>query len=212
MKKLVVLCLGILLTFAAAAQARTADVEYLKINRQAIVTEMPFAEKTVRKTIEDKMTKLGYKGKDTKTYTMYSGVKLAELGPDAYDLYFMVDRKSRKEKEIAVVTMLVSKGLDAFVTESTDATVMSNAKTFVNNLVPNVVAYDLELQIVDQEDVVKKNEKKGVNLVDDAAGLQKDKIKLEKKIDDNIKDQATQKTEIEKQKLILETLRGKRKL
>jgi hypothetical protein len=142
---------------------------------------------------------------------MYSGVKLAELGPDAYDLYFMVDRKSRKEKEIAVVTMLVSKGLDAFVTESTDATVMSNAKTFVNNLMPNVVAYDLELQIVDQEDVVKKNEKKGINLVDDAAGLQKDKIKLEKKIDDNIKDQASQKAEIEKQKLILETLRGKRK-
>ena len=186
MKKLVVLCFGIMLTFGAAAQARTADVEYLKINRQAIVTEMPFAEKTVRKTIEDKMAKLGYKGKDTKSYTMYSGVKLAELGPDAYDLYFMVDRKSRKEKEIAVITMLVSKGLDAFVTETTDATLMSNAKTFVNNLAPNVVAYDLELQIVDQEDVVKKNEKKGINLLDDATGLQKDKIKIEKKIADNI--------------------------
>jgi hypothetical protein len=38
------------------------------------------------------------------------------LGSEAYDLYFSVDRKSKKGKDISNVTLMISKGFDSFVT------------------------------------------------------------------------------------------------
>jgi hypothetical protein len=193
------------------AQATTATVAYQKINRQAVVNEMPFPEKTVRNAVDNKMQQMGYKGKDVKGYTVYQGVRLTELGPDSYDLYFMADRKSRKEKENTVLTMLVSRGYDNFVSDSADATLINNAKTYLNNIRETIAAYDLEQQIIAQEDAVKKADKKYNGLVDDGQSLEKKKKNIEKDIEDNKKDQENQKSEIEKQKQILETLRGKRK-
>jgi hypothetical protein len=69
----------------------------------------------------------------------------------------------------------------------------------------------LELQIDAQEDVIKKNEKKVVNLADDASSLQKKKKKLDDEIAQNAIDQTNQKAETERQKQILETLKAKRK-
>ena len=74
-----------------------------------------------------------------------------------------------------------------------------------------IAAYDLEQQIVAQEDAVKKANKKYNNLVDDAASLEKKRKNIEKDIDDNKKAQTNQQTEIEKQKQKLDTLRSKRK-
>jgi hypothetical protein len=195
----------------ALAQSRTATVEYQKVNRQAVVAEIPFPEKTIRDAIDNKMEQMGYKGKDSKGFTVYKGVRMPELGNDSYDLYFMADRKSRKEKENSTLTLLISKGFDAFVSDSADARVISNAKNYLDTIKNMIAAYDLEQQIVAQEDAVKKANKKYSNLVDDGASLEKKKKNIEKDIEDNKKDQSNQQAEIEKQKQILETLRGKRK-
>lgn len=211
MKKIVTIVIAVISFFASVAQSRTEPVEYQKLSRQAAVIEYPFSAKTTQAAIEDKFTKMGYKGKDTKGFTVFKGVRIAELGNDMYDLYFMVDKKSRKDKDNSKITLLVSKGLEQFVSDTLDANVFNNSKTYLNNLGPAIVAYDLELQIKDQQETVQKNEKKAANLVDDAAGLQKDKIKLEKKIADNEQDQAKQKAEVETQKQILNTLLSKRK-
>ncbi len=211
MKQLIVFAVTVIFTAAAYAQSTTATVAYQKINRQAVVNEMPFSEKTVRNAVDDKMQKLGYKGKDVKGYTVYQGVRLPELGPDSYDLYFMADRKSRKEKESASLTMLISKGYDNFVADSTDAALIENAKTYLNNTREMIAAYDLEQQIIAQEDAVKKADKKFNGLVDDGESLEKKRRNIEKDIEDNKKNQENQKTEIEKQKQILDNLRTKRK-
>ena len=102
MKKLVFMVAGITLSIAAIAQSRTTMVEYSKINRQAVINEIPFPEKTVRNAIDNKMEQSGYKGKESKGYNVYKGVRLAGMGTEALDLYFMVDRKSKKEKDIAM--------------------------------------------------------------------------------------------------------------
>jgi hypothetical protein len=196
---------------ASIAQSRTETVKYQKIDRQAVVNEIPFAEKTVRDAIDNKMGQLGYKGKESKGFIVYKGVKLAELGKDAYDLYFMADKKSRKDKENAILTLMISKGFDTFAADSTDAPLMSNAKEYLNNIKAMISAYDLDQQIIAQEDAVKKVDKKYNNLVDDGQSLEKKKKSIEKDIEDNKKDQASQQTELEKQRQILETLRGKRK-
>jgi len=209
MKYLPALFFSLVLSAATTAQSRINSVEYQKINRDAIVNELPFPESVTGKAIQDTLEKLGYKGKDSKGFTVYKGVKLPALGNDTYDLYFSVDRKSKKEKELSVVTMMISKGFDEFITEKTDGDIMRNAKTFLDNLRNTVASYDLSQQVLEQEDVLKKNEKKSAGLISDAEDLQKKKKKLESEIEQNIKDQENQQKELEKQKQILHTLKGR---
>jgi len=78
------------------------------------------------------------------------------------------------------------------------------AKSFLNNLLPDIEAANLELQIKAQEEVVAKAEKK-------LKGLQDDKIELEKKLAENIKSQDDTIKDIDGQKQSLENLRDKRK-
>jgi hypothetical protein len=210
-KQIWALALACVASFQLMAQARYTSAEYQKAMRPAVATEIPFAEKTVADAIENKMGKMGYKGKGTKGYTLYSGVKMAELGPESYDLYYMVDRVSRKDKGNSTVTLLISKGFDNFVSDSADAALIGNAKNYLNGLRDMVAAYDLELQITEQEELIKKADKKYNGLVDDGADLQKKKRKIEDQITENTAAQAAQKAETEKQRQILEMLRGKRK-
>ncbi|MBS1510142.1 MAG: hypothetical protein JST86_04830 [Bacteroidetes bacterium] len=211
MKFTYTLFLLLALSAGAFAQSRTATVEYQKINRQAVVADIPFPEKTVRDAIDNKMEQMGYKGKENKGFVVYKGVHLPDLGSDSYDLYFSADKVSRKDKDNSTLTLMISKGFDAFVSDSSDSRVISNAKNYLDSIKNMIAAYDLELQITSQEDVVKKANKKYDNLVDDGNSLEKKRKNIEKDIADNKKDQASQQTEIEKQKQILETLRGKRK-
>jgi hypothetical protein len=212
MKHILTFIVSLVFCTAALAQSRTETVSYLKINRQAVVNEIPFAEKTVRDAIDSKMQQLGYKGKDSKGFTVYKGVKIAELGNESYDLYFMADKKSRKDKDNSVLTLMISKGFEVFAADSTDAALMSNAKEYLNNIKTMIAAYDLDQQIIAQEDAVKKADKKYNNLIDDGQSLEKKRKNIEKDIEDNKKDQAAQQAELDKQKQILETLRGKRKI
>ncbi|MEP7256115.1 MAG: hypothetical protein ABI666_10070 [Ferruginibacter sp.] len=207
MKKLIGFILGLVLYTTANAQSRMSKVEYQKTDREAITNEIPFPEDMIVKAIEDTLEKLGYKGKESKGFTVYKGVKLSALGSEAYDLYFTVDRKSKKEKDISQVTLMISKGFDSFVTEKSDPGLVKNAKNYLDSLRNTIAVYDLEQQIAGQEEVVKKNEKKASGLIEDADDLQKKKKKLEKEIENNIKEQADQQKELEKQKQILSTLK-----
>lgn len=210
MKKIFLSAIVVLLYIGAFAQARTVTTEYQKNMQPGVETEVPFPEKTVMKSIIDKMEKLGYKGKEIKGYTVFKGVRLQELGPDSYDLYFKTDKKA-KQKDATIVTMLVSSGYEKFLGEADNGDLIENAKSFLNKQTATSEAYDLEMQIKDQEEITKKAEKKLANLVEDGEDLQKKKAKLEKDIEENIKKQADQKAEIEKQQQIFETLKGKRK-
>jgi hypothetical protein len=212
MKKLIYTLIAILLfNITVSSQSRYVFIDFKDGQRPAIVNEFSYPESTVSKAIRDKMEKSGFKGKDTKGYTMYKNVSLPELGSGTYDVYFKVDRKSKKEKDMSEVTMLVSRGNEVYITEADDAQTINNAKAYLDNLIPNVQAFDLEQQITAQQDAVNKAEKKYKNLLDDADDLQKKKRKIEQQIEDNYKDQKNQQSEIEKQKQIFENLKAKRK-
>lgn len=211
MKQCFLFCLFTAILFSATAQSRISTVEYQKVKRDALVNELPFPEKLVSNAIKDTLEKLGYKGKESKGFVVYKAVKLEALGSKEHDLYFSVDAKGRKEKNISVVTLMISKGFDDFATESGDKDLVADARDYLNNLREIVAVYDLEQQITEQDTEVKRHEKRSANLTEEAENLQKEKKKLEKKIEDNLKEQENQVKETEKQKLMLETLRGKRK-
>lgn len=211
MKKITLLTCLFACMQCCVAQSRNTKVEYQKENRLAIENDVPFSAKTVEKALEDTLTKLGYKSTSSKGFTVYKGVRLPELGSESYDLYFMVDKKSRKDKENSTVTLMISKGFESFVTESADGKLIDRAKEYMDSLRNMVAIYELEEQIEGQEAEVKNNEKKSTNLVDEGKSLEKKKRKLEDDISDNIKAQEDQVKELEKQKQILEVMKSKRK-
>ncbi len=189
------------------AQSRYVFIKFKDDQRPSVAGDFSFPEKTVAKAIDDKMEKLGYKGKESKGFIVYKGVSLSELGSQPLDMYFKVDGK----RENTTVNLMLSKGNEIFVTELDDASIVNNAKSFMDSLAPSIEAYDLEQQIANQENDLKKAEKKYQKLVNDAEDLQKNKTKIESKIEENIKDQKNQQAEIEKQRQIFETLKSKRK-
>ena len=195
----------------AVAQARTVTAEYQKIKQPAVEIEVPFPEKTVEKSFIDYFERLGYKGKEMKGYYTFKEVRLPKIGPGIYDLYFKTERKSRQEKDHTILTILLSGGSEIFLSEAVDSTAINNAKQFLNEQQNNVASYDLELQIAAQDEIVTKEDKRLTNLTQDSVGLAKKKDKIESDIKENIKKKAAQKAALEKQQLIFETLKGKRK-
>jgi hypothetical protein len=207
MKKFYTIILACLCS-TAFAQTRVTTTDYQKISRSALVNEIPFSAKLVEDAIDDALAKKGYKGNSAKGFTVYKGARL--ISDEAYDIYFMVEKKSKKDKDNSVVTMMVSKGFDEFLTEKNDGPVLEKARHFLDSLRNTVARYDLEQQIIVQEDEVKSADKKHVSLQDESKDLEKKKRKLEEQISDNINNLENQLKEIEKQKQILETLKARR--
>lgn len=133
------------------------------------------------------------------------------MGPGIYDIYFKADRKSRREKDNTILTFLLSNGYEKFLSGAENDSVISNAKQFLNEQQNNVTAFDLEMQISAQDEITKKEDKKLANLSADGVDLVKKKERIESDIQENIKKKAAQKAEVEKQMLIFETLKNKRK-
>lgn len=211
MKKIIsVLLISCAVKFSVA-QSYYTMVQYNKKDVPAVVCEMPFEESSTKDAIDKYFEKLGYKGKKTKDFLMYSGMIIPAIDSLPHDVYVMVDRKSRQEKNISVVTFLIGNGFDSFADDVNAPNIISNTKIYIANLREVVAAYDLELQIAAQEDLVKKNEKKMTNLTEDLSSLQKKKKKIEEEIIQNGIDQNAQKTETARQKQILENLKAKRK-
>ncbi|HEX2683639.1 MAG TPA: hypothetical protein VHL77_06890 [Ferruginibacter sp.] len=189
---------------SALAQPETVTVSYQKVDRQAVSYELPFPERTIMDAIDAKMQQLGYKGKDSKGFTVYRSVSLPELGNGEYDLYFMAERQSKRNKDNSTVTLMISKGGDNFATSNDDGGLFTKAKKYLGDLVLMVTAYDLEVQ-------VKEADKKYKELVSEGESLEKKRKSIEKDIDDNKKSQENQLAEMEKQKQKLEALKGDRK-
>lgn len=214
MKKLFVLFISLLAAgiMYAQPQATEGTAEFQKTQQPAAIIELPYTENVVEKAIADYMSKKGSKGNDSKGFKTFRGYKLRDSQDYTSDLYFKIDRKSRKEKDLTVVSLIVGKnGEDVKARLAPDNSSIDGAKDLLNDMVASIDAYNLELQIQDQDDAVKKAQKKFDGLADDQKDYEKKIKNLQDKLEQNKKDQDKQQDEVKKQKDILETLRGKRK-
>ena len=212
--------IGIVLLFSVAAfsQAYEGNVEYNKKKQQAIQIDFSYSQEAVENAIVQKIEKMGYKAKaekgmfnKDKGFIVFKNAFVTDISDNSMDYIIKVDRKSRKEKDETTLYLIMNKGDVNALTEM-DAMAVGKAKSFLNNLLPEIEEADLELQIKAQDETVVKAEKKYKNLQDDQQSLEK-KIKgLQSDLEKNIKDQENQQKEIENQKTALELLRGKRKV
>lgn len=204
-------------SFVTKAQAYEDKIEYNKEKQACIVMEYDYPPLAVENAIVAKMNKLGYKGKEEKGmfnkdkgFRVYKDVMIGDISPSRYNYIVNVDRKSRKETDDAVLYLIIMKE-DVNALSRLNTEELGNAKSFLFDLLPDIEAENLELQITAQEDVVVKAEKKLKTLRDDKDDMEKRVKKLQDDIKQNEKDQEKQTSEIENQRKALDALKSKRK-
>jgi len=199
--------------WAQGQEIAEGKVDHHRKDQPALIIELPYPPDVVEDAIKDYLNKKGSKNTSSRGYQLFKDTKISELDTEGNDLYFKVERKSRKEKDVSVVYFYVTKPNENLkaTTASAEMHNTHSARSFLAAMLPAVEAHNLEVEISGQEGAVKKAEKKYDRLTEDGQDMEKRLKQLQEDIENNKKEQEKQKQEIEKQKNILETMRNKRK-
>jgi hypothetical protein len=212
MKKTILFFSILLVSLLSYGQAQEGTVEYQKRLQPAAVIELPYPPSVVDAAMNDYLSKKGKSRKDNvKGFSTFRNTDPVQSDSINADLYFKTERKSRKEKEVTVISLLVMPAEEQNNTSNLHYLKMDDAKNYLNELASSISAYNLEQTIKDQNDAVIKAETKYKNLVSDGNDLENKRTAIEKKIADNKNDQQQQLKEIENQKQKLSQWVGQRK-
>ena len=95
-------------TFAQTPMNSTA--EYNGQKYPCYITEYNLPPDDTKNVIVEKLRAEGYNADKSKGYLVYRNVKIQALdSSEAQDVFFQIDRKSRKEKDKSLVTMITAK-------------------------------------------------------------------------------------------------------
>jgi hypothetical protein len=201
MKKTILFFSILLISLLSYGQAQEGTVEYQKRLQPAAVIELPYPPSVVDAAMNDYLSKKGRsRSNDIKGFSTFRNTQPVPADTVNADLYFKTERKSRKEKEVTVVSLLVMPTEGQANMANLHFLDMNDAKNYLNDLASAIDAYNLELTIKDQNEAVIKAETKYKNLVTDGDDLEKKRNAIDKKITDNKNDQQQQLKEIENQK------------
>ena len=212
MKKVICFLSMSLAAITMFGQAQSGSVVHQKVQHDAAVIELPYAPDMVNAALNDYLSKKGKsKVDDLKGFTTYRNTQPLASDSVNADLYFKVERKSRKEKESTVVSLLLQSPVGNNATAKVHHLDMEEAKTYLNELMPAFVAYDLELSIKDQNKSLIDAESKLKGMQQDNEEL-RNKIKgLEKDLEHNGQKQQAQTAAINDQNQKLAELVAQRK-
>ena len=192
--------------------ATEGKVEHTKGDKVAATIELPYPVEEVEESIAEHFSKRGGKGDNSKGFIIFRNMKLSDKDAELNDLHFKVERKSRKEKDISVVYLLVGRPSENVgVRSANDRHKIEEAKAFLNQLTPSVEAHHLDVQIGVQEGTLTKALKKQQNLADDNKDLQEKIKSLQTKLDQNRSDSAKQADEVIRQQGTLEAMKARKK-
>jgi len=211
MRKLILLTIFLSISFFLKAQAHEGSVQYNKGKQACIVMEYNYPPEAVENAMRAKLLKLGYGGKEEKGmfnkdkgFRVYKETTVGEISPNKYDYAINIERKSHKEADETIVSLVIFKD-DANALSKLSSDELEKVKSFLNNLLPEVEASNLEILIGAQILSLEKADKK-------LKTLQDENKKLHEVLEKNIKDQELQKKEIENQNKSLDALKGRRKV
>ena len=217
MKRLTALFALVAVTQFASAQSSYTSVSYNKTSQPALMLELPYNTDVSQGFIVDNLKKTGYdpetKGKlfwkqnKLNGFYVFKDVRL-EGASQPVDLYFKVDQKTKKAKDQSVIYLLLGRGENNFISSTSDEDTYNSAKNFLNGFVDQSAVYKLNLDIKNQEDVVKAAEKRLDKLKDDEKDMQKKIDQLQKDLKKNQDDQKDQQKTIENERKKLDDLKG----
>lgn len=200
----------LIISFFTYGQAYESSIQYDKKKQQAIALDYSFRPEAVENAILQKLSRMGYKAKEEKGilnrdkgFLVYKNIFITDISNERMDYLVKVERRNRKEKDESVLYFIMLRH-DRNALSDMDAAAVGKVKSFLHNLLPEVEAADLELQIKSQEEVVARAEKK-------LRDLKEEQSVLEKKLLQNKTDQENTQKDIDVQKQQLGVLTGKRK-
>ena len=212
MKRLLLsLLAAVLFLSPVLSQAYESQITYNKKKQKAITIDYAYSQEAVENAIVQKLEKMGHSAKvekglfnKDKGFIVFKDATVVDVSDATLDYVIKVERKSRKDKDETTLYMLLNKdGSDAI--ETLDSYSVGKAKTFLNNLIPEIEEANLELQIKAQDETVVKSEKKFKDLQDE-------KSDLEKKLKKNQENLENQQKLIDNQRQALDGLKGKRRV
>lgn len=194
-------------------QAVAGRVEYQKSQQPAAIIELPYSPETTEAAIKDFLAKKGAKSSNAKGFLVFKKVQLALSDPTPSDVYFKIDKKSKRDNNNSVVYMMVSKQDENVATRSSEDNYgIDQAISFLNEIGPSISGYSLGVDMKAQEENIKKAEKRYNSLLDEAKDLENRRRGIEEKLQDNLREQERQKAEVDKQRQILEEMNAKKKI
>lgn len=179
-------------TVLSSAYSQSETVQQFEgTNRPAYTLELNHPVDEVKESFLDYMkTTANVKGVYKKGVYRFNGVVIPAISNEKMDYYATIERKSKKEKNVTVVHFYVSKGYDHFISSRSDAEIGSRALAFAGALIPHTGKLKAEKDL--------KNQQKKA---DDSVNQLK---KMEKKVAQLEKDLQNAKTELEKQRKLVE--------
>lgn len=210
MKTLVGLFLITTMTLSANAQTSITTATFNKLPQTAVQYNLPYSDEAVSNGLANKLSSYG-KPKKMKEFLVYRNLNIPEISSSPVTLYFNVEKKSKKDNSNAVLTLLLSNEFDRFYTKEADPALFTKAMEYLNGFSAPVAAASLELGILSQDETTQKSDKKLKKLRDEAIDLEKQKKRIEERIEQNKKDIEAEEAELAKQKELLDGLIKQRK-
>lgn len=210
MKMLFLAAVAVICSACVLAQSQTGTTTFNRAPQPSVIYQIPYSAEAVSNGVENKMSTYG-KPKKVKDFMVYKNVLVPEISKEPVNLYFNTEKKSNKDNGNAILTMMISDEHDRFFAVEDNKELFANAKSYLNSFEAPVAAASLELKIKDQDDIVKKADKKLKNLRDDAIDFEKQKKKLEDKMAQNVIDVTAQEKELQKSREDLDGLIKQRK-
>lgn len=206
MKHVSICLLALLISFAGFSQAafETKSKFFNKEKRTAQI-EVPYEPEIVEKAIGDSMARLGIRGTKVKGYSLFRNVV---IDGEATDLYFNIDRKSRKDKASIVTVFAVAPNSNPADVDS-DEMKLSASKTFLSGIMPAIDQTNQLNNIALQEKEIAGEEKKLKNLVNDQEDFQKKIKNLQERAEKNLREQEELKRSLDSKRSMLNAMRAK---
>lgn len=199
------------LTVFAQADPIEGTIAYQKGDKRAAIVEVPFPPDIVEGALRDQLAKGGIKEEKLKGMQVFKNARLTTTDGEAADLYFKVERKSRKEENVSIVYLIMGRpGENVGLRPGDDAYRIGDAKAFLGSLKPKAEAHKLERDISKEDDNIKKSEMKLKDLQDEQKTLEKRILELQDKLAQRIKDQEATTAEITRQKESRDAMIGRR--
>ena len=206
-------CLPVLLM----AQAKEGTIDYKKKKQQCFFINYNFPPEAVENALIGKLSRMGYKGRGEKGmfnkdkgFNVYKETTPTDISPGKYDYVVNIERKSKKESDETVLYLLIlNNDVNALPLLSKEET--RKAKSFLEDLTPEVEEAHIDILIAAQLGVITNAEKKMKQLQMDSVELQNKIVKLQEEMLNNSKAQEAQVAEIVNQKKILEAIQNRKK-
>jgi hypothetical protein len=208
--KNIMLCIVILVMFCLNAAAQkptkqyTGKVKYGKTEQDATIFDVPYPAGQVEDGLKELAAKQGVKAKEKNGFFEARNLMLKNLNHKRHDVYFRVEKNGKDESKVYII--LAEPGEDLANRTSSHAELAGSAAggaVILASIAPHLDEHDFNMVKLQQEDAIKKAERKLSGLQDDQGKLQKRLADINKELEKNASDQNNAAADLEAKKSAL---------